>query len=135
MEIKLSQMQVSLDMELLQLKRLLIAHKKEGTVFFEEEATHLNRMQYFHLYFYLRPGTKTSINAFPIPIKDFQMYKSRKDQYSFMRFYFENYYQVNEIDLTHFEHYDFKRPYVGRRFIWYYKVQPSIENEMAIGFE
>ncbi|MCP1495149.1 hypothetical protein J2Y73_005180 [Peribacillus frigoritolerans] len=120
METKLSNMQLLLNMELLTLKRLLIQNKKDGFIFFKEEVADLQLMQLFHLYFYLRPGTKSLINAFPIPIKDFQFYKNTIDQFSFMRFYYEQYYGVFDTDLTIFEQYDVTRPYVGRKFIWYF---------------
>lgn len=120
LDTKLSNLQSSLKMELLPLKRLLIYQKKEGNIFFQGEVTALKRKQLFHLYFYLRPGAKTLINAFPIPIKEFQMYKNSFEQFSFMRLYFEKYYGAFNTDLTHFEQYDIKRPFVGRRFIWYY---------------
>ncbi|CAH0168513.1 hypothetical protein [Peribacillus sp. Bi134] len=122
MEVKLSHMQVQLNMKLLALKCLLINHKKEGTLFFKEDVTNLQRTQLFQIYFFQKPGPNTFINAFPIPIKEFQFYKNNSDHYFYMKSFFEKYYGIIENDLTFFEQYDIRRPFVGRRFIWYHFV-------------
>jgi hypothetical protein len=125
MKVMLSEIQKNLNNRnlnnTLDMKAFLTQHKKEGTLFFKESISDLEDDSLFELYFYLMPNTKSTINAFPIPIQDFQFYKDKKNHFEFMWRYFENYYFIKVESLEYFEQYDYKHPYVGTKYLWYFK--------------
>lgn len=95
--------------------------KKTGVVFFQEGVCELRWKKTFELYFCLGNTPLTKINAFPIPVKDFKMYKNHVDQLHFLLLFYERYYCLSQQNHELLLNYDYKNPYIGRDFIWYYK--------------
>ncbi|NRF89867.1 hypothetical protein HQN89_02280 [Paenibacillus frigoriresistens] len=120
MEITLRQIKQDYPMKnILVLKSYLQAQKKKGTLFIKETISELQESTIFNLYFYKIASPNSKIDAFPVPILDFQIYKNKIDQYNFMKYYFEKYYPLTVRINEFFELYNTKHPFVGTDYIWF----------------
>ncbi|MGG3269854.1 hypothetical protein ABEP16_13155 [Priestia aryabhattai] len=106
---------------ILDIKSFLYRQKRKGRLFFQENIHELEVNHFFEMYFYLMPSEISSINAFPIPIQEFCIYKNTDQQYEFMYKYFQRYYMKKVNDTEFFSKYDLKNPFIGEEYIWYFK--------------
>ncbi|HBZ80248.1 MULTISPECIES: hypothetical protein [Brevibacillus] len=104
---------------LIQIKTFLHKEKQKGTIFFRDNIFELTEQTAFNLYYCVHPGC-SCIDAFPIPIKDFQYFKRKADEKRFLKNYFERYYQQSLPSRT-INQYEFHSPYVGSEYVWVYK--------------
>jgi len=122
--------QTLLNPTILDSKKYLQSLKKRGVIFIRENIYMLKVSDVINLYYFLVPSHRSQVDAFPIPIRQFQFYKAETDQYVFMRNFFESYYSISINDLNFFSQYDYKRPFVGTEYIWMYKhIEGGVRNE------
>lgn len=121
MEVTVKEVSKCLNLSVLATKEYLIKKRKEGVIFFKDDISSLTIDRSFQLYYYMMPSKKTLIDAFPIPTKAFRIYKNKRESFVFMYQFFKQYYQVSHGDLSFFEQYNLDSPYVGIKYIWFYK--------------
>jgi len=96
----------------------LQSFKKEGSLFYQENIECLGEDSEFEIYYYLSPYPTTLNNAFPIPIEQFQFFNNHSDEWDFLHQHYQKYYRKIVSDLREFSKYDYKRPYVGRKYVF-----------------
>ncbi|WP_165770729.1 hypothetical protein [Bacillus cereus] len=101
------------------LKRFLYQSKKSGILFFEPSVFEMNNQIEFDLYFVDQVSSKSTINAFPIPVQEYCMIENSVERYYYLKTYFDKYYN----DDATFSYGQFKLYSVfwGTKYIWCYK--------------
>ncbi|OJE31676.1 hypothetical protein BAQ47_03240 [Bacillus tropicus] len=101
------------------LKRFLYQSKKSGILFFEPSVFEINNQIEFDLYFVDQASSKSTINAFPIPVQEYRMIDNHMERYYYLKSYFDKYYN----DVADFSYGQFKlySVYWGTSYIWCYK--------------
>lgn len=99
------------------LKSKLLAWKKSGMIFFQEEICQLGTSQKFFLYWSDRKGScKTQPNAFPVPREDWKTIQFSNNE--LLLPYFASYYELIQIPHSFLEN---LKMYIGEEFVWFYK--------------
>jgi hypothetical protein len=108
-------------LSLMEVKAKLMNYKKRGIVFFNEDISTLLPKQPFHLLYFWLPGHSSLQEAFPVPIKHFQSFKFEMEQTSYLKDYFETFYETSISDEKFGHTYDLFHPFVGTEYVWYLK--------------
>jgi hypothetical protein len=103
-----------------ELKVFLQGHKKKGTIFIRENISAFEPDEKFEFYYFLMPSRVSTIDAFPIPISDFEFKEDIDQQCDLYKFHFEKYYRTIKFKRAVFQQYS-AIPYVGTDHIWLYK--------------
>ncbi|WML45409.1 hypothetical protein [Neobacillus sp. PS3-40] len=103
------------------LKKILYQGKQTGIIFYQESVFKLDLNMPFSLYYFQQPGMESTVNAFPISVGDFTIFKKKEDQLHFLMKYFEVYYRCNLSDENFLLKYELNNPFIGYRYLWFYK--------------
>lgn len=101
-------------------KKKLLNWKKEGVAFFEGDISGLTEECSIEFYFHATPSKQSEPKAFPIPSSQFVKLRSETEQYEFLKGYYAAYYPNNAFTIHEFHTYE-SLPFIGEKFVWYYK--------------
>lgn len=107
--------------ELLTTKKELLRYKQQGRLFFDCNIARLNWEDEFDIYFHMLSNKESEINAFPVPLNQFQLHTNQQIQSHYLKEYFERYYEGNRWKDEWFRQYNEQKPFVGEKFVWYFK--------------
>lgn len=105
----------------LKLKKEMLNHQKSGKVFFDVDIVALDENIEFDLFYSVLPNKSSDKRAFPVPMNYFQVHKSEHEQFLYLKGFFESYYEGEELVESELMTFEFKKPFVGDEFVWYYK--------------